>query len=641
MSRRISILVLIIVVSGAPFGWTISPAWADPPWPAEYRTVDGSGNNQTHADWGQAHIPLYRMMECAYEDSVSMPPSAGLPGAREVSNAVCDPPLVVYNIAGASAFFWQWGQFLDHDLDLTPGQSPEEPMPIPVPMGDPFFDPQWTGTQTMPFSRSMHMDEPGVREQMNEITAFIDASNVYGSNAARAQELRLLDGTGRLRTSSGNLPPFNVNGFDNAPTPYDPTLFLAGDVRANEQIALLTMHTLFLREHNYWAVRILMDEPDLTGDEIYERARALVGAEMQAITYREFLPLLLGPDALSPYDGYQPDVNPMIANEFSTGAYRLGHSMLPSVLLRLDGSLLTIPEGHLRLKDAFFVPHKLTEGGGIEPVLRGMAAQHSRDIDPYMVSDVRNFLFGEPGAGGFDLAALNIQRGRDHGLPRYNQARRNLGLTECASFADVSSDPEVQARLGSVYASIEDIDLLLGGLAEDHVPGALVGELFFVILKDQFERLRDGDRFWYESSLAPPRVNMIENQTLAEIIRRNTTIGAELPDDVFRVNLNPVAAGGPGAGGLRLSAPVPNPSRGRTTISLTAPTELGAETDVAIFDVRGGRVRTLHRGTLAPGTHRLDWDRAHDSGARATAGIYFVRMRTDESLATTKLVILD
>ena len=65
--------------------------------------------------------------------------------------------------------------------------------------------------------------------------------------------------------------------------------------------------------------------------------------------------------------------------------------------------------------------------------------------------------------------------------------------------------------------------------------GGLVGETWRAVLKDQFERLRDGDRFWYEGYLPRDMVRRVERQTLARIIRRNTGIGDELQDDPFRV----------------------------------------------------------------------------------------------------------
>jgi hypothetical protein len=162
-----------------------------------------------------------------------------------------------------------------------------------------------------------------------------------------------------------------------------------------------------------------------------------------------------------------------------------------------------------------------------------LAHQVCQRVDSYIVADVRNFLFGAPGAGGFDLVSLNLQRGRDHGLPGYNDTRAALGLTRAGSFADVSSDPEIQARLSAVYPDPDSIDLWIGGLAEDPWQDAQVGELFFTILKEQFEALRDGDRFWYELTLSGAELLEVQGTRLSDIIRRNTDIDDEIRDDVF------------------------------------------------------------------------------------------------------------
>lgn len=382
----------------------------------------------------------------------------------------------------------------------------------------------------MALSRSAYKDVNGVRQQVNGLTAYIDASQVYGSDAERARALRTLDGTGRMKTSAGNLLPFNTEGLANFP-PGD-TVFVAGDIRANEQVGLTAIQTLFLREHNFWADDTRRRHPDWSDEQIYQHARAIVGAEMQAITYREFLPVLLGPNALRPYRGYQPRVNAGVENVFATAAYRLGHSLLSPSLLRLGPNRQPISQGNLPLASAFFNQQALSSVG-IEPYLRGLATQRAQELDNQLVDAVRNFLFGPPGAGGFDLASLNIQRGRDHGLPSYNQLRADLGLPRVRSFAEISSNPSVQAKLDSVYTSVDDVDAWVGGLAEDHVPGAMVGETFFTVLRDQFERLRDGDRFWYESYLPPDLLRLVRGQTLAQIIRRNTTIRGEIQDNVF------------------------------------------------------------------------------------------------------------
>ena len=159
----------------------------------------------------------------------------------------------------ATDFLWQWGQFLDHDIDLTESNT-SEPFFITVPSGDPWFDPLDTGTLQMPFFRSMSdiftgTDPSNPRQQLNGITAFIDASNVYGSDPQRAAALRTNDGTGRLKVSDGDFLPYNIDGLPNAPG-NGPEFFLAGDVRANEQVALTAMHTLFVREHNRLADQI-------------------------------------------------------------------------------------------------------------------------------------------------------------------------------------------------------------------------------------------------------------------------------------------------------------------------------------------------------------------------------------------------
>ena len=351
----------------------------------------------------------------------------------------------------------------------------------------------------------------------------------------RAAALRTNGGTGRLLVSAGDLLPFNTAGLPNAGGT-GPELFLAGDVRANEQVALAALHTLFVREHNRLAQAIAAGDPSLTGEQIYQEARRIVGALMQVITYNEFLPALLGANAMGPYAGYRGLYSPAISNEFSTAIYRFGHSALSSTLLRLDATLTPIPDGNLALRDAFFRPDRVVNEGGIEPLLRGLASQACSAIDTEIVDDVRNFLFGPPGAGGFDLASLDIQRGRDHGLSSYNYTRQIMGLAPRASLAELSTDPDVQARLASVCVDVEDIDLWVGALAEDPFDGGHVGELAYTVIRKQFERLRDSDRYWYQFTFSPAEIADLESTTLADVIRRNTSIGTEISDDVFHVN---------------------------------------------------------------------------------------------------------
>ena len=491
-----------------------------------------------------APVQLLRIAPAAYDDGISTLAGQSRLSAREISNIVVDQTSLVFSQNSASDMVWQWGQFVDHDIDLTEANDPIEPAPISVPLGDPFFDPFFTGTEIIPLNRSIYdpttgTDPSNPRQQLNEISGPIDGTNVYGQDPSRTLALRTLDGTGRLETSAGNFLPYNVAGLPNAaPAGADPAdFFLAGDIRSNEQLGLTAMHTLWVREHNLIANTTRFLFPWLTGDQIFEIARRTVITELQVITFREFLPVLLGPGSIAPYTGFDPGVNPGIATEFSTALFRLGHTMLSPTIQRLEADGTAIPEGPLALRDAFFVPQTLVDEGGIDPILKGLSSQVMQRIDNMVVDDLRNFLFGPPGAGGFDLASLNIQRGRDHGLPDYNTVRIHYGLAPVASFADISSDPEVQNRLAAAYTSVDDIDLWVGAISEDPVsPQALVGELLFTGLKEQFERLRDGDPHWYQHALPHLAQLVAETQTLEKVIARNTTLRRrDLQNNVFIV----------------------------------------------------------------------------------------------------------
>ncbi|MYD72966.1 MAG: hypothetical protein F4Y11_01465, partial [Chloroflexi bacterium] len=393
-------------------GERISVALREFPPSFEARSINGWRNNLIRPELGMADTQLLRKAAVDFDFAMSGRMTEELPDARTLSNLLHRQAELTPNAARATDMLWQWGQFLDHDISLTPTTVISSTSSIPIPRGDPLLDPFGTGLRLIPFGRSVFDPETGTgpdnpREQTNLITAFIDASNVYGSSYARALSLRTNDGTGRLRTTgNGQFLPPNPSGLEIDDGGRRRTgLFLAGDIRVNEQVVLTAMHTLFVREHNRLAAEIAADHLDLNGHEIYELARKIVGAQMQVITYQEFLPLLLGPDAIAPYAGYDPMVDPSIANEFSTAAFRVGHTMLSPHLMMIDA------EGETQavsLARSFFEPSMLREAG-IAPFLRGISTQLAQEIDLALVDEIRNMLFGPPGSEGRDLAALNIQ----------------------------------------------------------------------------------------------------------------------------------------------------------------------------------------------------------------------------------------
>ncbi|MCB0572053.1 MAG: peroxidase family protein, partial [Phaeodactylibacter sp.] len=445
----------------------------------EYRAIDGANNNFLKPTWGTVGAQVTYVSAPAYSDGVSEPAGLGRPNPRAISNAIFAQNTMAEDPRGMSAFTWAWGQFIDHDITLVPDNH-EESMPIAVPPFDAFFDPYGSGMVTIPMLRSAYDPTTGTspenpRRHINAITAFIDASSVYGSDETRAYWLRSFSG-GKLRVSTGNMPPFNTTTGEYGapidptappmamPLPYVTKWFVVGDDRGNENPFLTAMHTLFLREHNRLCDELAVAHPDWTDEQLYQHARKLVGAVVQAIVYEEWLPAL-GMD-MEPYNGYNPYTDPGIMNVFSAAAFRYGHTTINNTLLRMDDDGHTMPQGNIDLRDAFFNPQAIIEVGGIEPFFIGMSTVVQQNFDCKVIDDLRNFLFGPPGAGGLDLVSLNLNRGRDRGLADYNTIRADFGMAPKESFSAICSDPLMSASLQQVYHDVNHIDPWVGMLAE-------------------------------------------------------------------------------------------------------------------------------------------------------------------------------
>lgn len=551
-----------------------------------YRTFDGTCNNLEKPMLGSSLSPLRRLLPPRYENNFNTPIGwdeakryygIRFPSARKVSLEIIKTDHVTPDDQ-FTHMLMQWGQFLDHDLDFVPtavsnarfsdGRFCNESCSNQPPCYPIMFapgDPRIRGNRKcIGFVRSSAMcgsgatssffEGPTHRQQLNLLTAYIDASNVYGSSEEDAFNLRDHNndrGLMRVGVPSAEAPhKFNLppNQGEFVDCQLDPNrahvpCFQAGDHRVNEQLALIAMHTIWMREHNRLAAKLLKMNSHWNGDATYHETRKIIGATMQHITYTHWLPKVIGTygmDMIGPYTGYNSSLEATISIEFSTAALRFGHTLINPVLSRLDEDLRPISEGHVKLHEAFFAPYKILEEGGIDPLLRGLFAVASKRLVPgeFLNSELTERLFNLANEVAQDLAAFNLQRGRDHGLRSYNDYRELCGMRRVSNFDDlrgeISSDA-VREKLRSVYEHPDNIELFVGGIAEDTMEGARIGPTFICILADQFKRLRDGDRFWYENHdvFTPSQLAEIKKATLAKVVCDNGDRIEKIQPDVF------------------------------------------------------------------------------------------------------------
>ncbi|HSK96344.1 MAG TPA: peroxidase family protein [Euzebyales bacterium] len=607
----------------------------------EVRSLDGSGNNPDDPDLGRAGGNYRRVAPASYGEGgvpVELPADP-----RYISNRVYnDTHQNLFSARGVTQWTWLWGQFIDHTIGLRDGEG--EDTNLAFDGADPLEE-FTTESGEMPFRRSaLVAGDEGAFDQANLVSSYIDGFSVYGGSEERLEWLRdgPVDGdlsnnaATMLVTDEGYLPTAAARSDVEAPSMElsgrlansPPDAVIAGDRRANENIALTATQTLFVREHN----RIVAALPDDLGEQRkFDIARRVVGAEIQYITYNEFLPAI-GVE-LPAYRGYDPDVDPSLSNEFATVGYR-AHSMIHGeiemevapdrysaeqlaafadlgieVAEEEDATEVAIP------LHAGFVAPGLVPAIGLGPLLDAMGGEPQYRNDEQFDNQLRSVLFLDPDTGiedweacvdgptmadcfnedVVDLAAIDMMRALDHGIPAYNDLREAYGLARQTSFTDVTGedtdefpdDPEIDAedpiddpdildfvelrdadgeiipideaetlaeegvlavegtrraslaaRLRAIYGDVDALDPFTGMVSEAHVPGTEFGELQLAIWTEEFTSLRDGDRFFYAGD---PVLDEIEAQygigferTLAQVILDNTDLTPDqVQDNVF------------------------------------------------------------------------------------------------------------
>ena len=607
------------------------------------QALDGRGNNRDNPDWGRAGTPYTRIAPARYADGKSQPVAG--PNTRLVSNRIFnDVNQNIFSENGISQWGFVWGQFLDHTFGLR--DEAGTVANIPFNQADPLES--FTNTLgNIPFTRSAASPGTGVtnvRQQTNTVSSYIDAWAVYGGTYQRLDFLRegSQDGNpnnngARLFLPNNYLPRRDARGNPaGAPTmAVDGRLLgtpnaarVAGDVRANENIALTATHTLFAREHN----RIVNSLPIiLSQDTKFAIARRVVIATQQWITYTEFLPTL-GIN-LPAYQGYKTNVNANLGNEFATVGYR-AHSMIhgeleieadaarynQATLDAIEAQGVEVGPGEAAGEVAFVVPlnvaffnPQLVEQLQLGPLLQGIGSEREYRNDEQIDNQLRSVLFQVPVSGNpecldgptlpecfrgvLDLGAIDIERGRDHGMPTYNQLRAALGLPAKSSFTAITGeasenfpffDPELTrgneindpdsldfvllkdrngnvlqagteeaeeetvtavrrtttaARLKAIYGSVNNLDAFTGMIAEQHIAGTEFGETQRALWTRQFQALRDGDRFFFGNDPTLTNIRIVYGidfrHDLGDVIALNTEVKrGDLEDNVFLAPLD-------------------------------------------------------------------------------------------------------
>ncbi|GMR35908.1 hypothetical protein PMAYCL1PPCAC_06103, partial [Pristionchus mayeri] len=516
-----------------------------------FRTFDGTCNNLQNPLQGSAFRPYNRLIKPQYDNEVSEPISQLnphlRPNPREITKRLISSSETVLSNE-FNALLMQFGQFTSHDMaktTLVPSSKcnvcqniTSRCMSVDVPKFDDNRD--FQTNKCIRVSRSSPICGSGnrlPRQQLNENSGYIDASPIYGSSVHDSKKFR-----------NGNTGFLRLNQFNGMQTlPFDMTkcknkndctaIFTAGDSRVNLFVGLGTFHILLTKEHNRIASQLQRINPHWNGDRLFMETRKIMGAQVQAIVYREYLPKILGAafaTHIGEYRGYDPNEDATLVNEFTSAAFRFGHGMIQESYARLDDRFGNTTFGPMDFVHGTLHSDVLIFEGGIDPLLRGLMTQRVKR--PQRVTrTVTEKMFGST-----DLSTINIQRGRDHGHAPYVRFRELCGMGSAFNFDHLSREilsTGVRRRMQEVYGSVDRIDLWVGALMEDPVVRGMVGPTVACIIGPQFKRTRDGDRFYYENPGVFTRAQLseIRRSSLSRIICDNSNNINMVPREAFRV----------------------------------------------------------------------------------------------------------
>jgi len=515
--------------------------------------VDGWCNNLQHPEWGSQNMPYRRMKgRVYYRDRLKRPYSEqdGYPSVRELSQKLMthrdgSPE----EDTSASVLFALFGQFLAHDITQASFSDGHEKCKDSEPEQASVFCRKMVRTEAdthdnlffhSSFITNPHkckkLDTPIRSEQINGHPSYLILTTLYG---------RVEDDLRLLRTN------FNDGKMD---------LENCGDGRCPATPILLAYHKLFLHEHN----RIVdglkaAGLRDTNGNTLFQVARAINIAQYQAIVFEEYLKLLLPIEIYNLYElecrdiisSYIDTIDAGLYNSFTTAAFRFGHSMIPEEAIKNGPSKHSIQDTLLKATDS-------VNDGNFISFLLGASETPCHKVDRHVTNHMRghdNTKF----IGGRDIAAMNLARGRDHGLQPYYILR--IWFSEILGGGDIMKDIEPADReiLQELYkdaifpgGSEEHLgegltDLWLGGLMEKHRTTGKVGPLFAAIIGFQFNHLKFGDRYFFSHSsdkggkgLLPDLRRMVSKRKLSDLICDNGNGLEEVKSNPFEFTSNSV-----------------------------------------------------------------------------------------------------
>jgi len=518
-----------------------------------YRYIDGACNNLYVPWWGKAETPYNRIVVPAYDDGINSPRTKSvidgyeLPNARTVALNIHKPQVSSPPTTHLLVFF---AQHIMHDLVLT-GRATysdgsekvcgcneyEDPecFPIQIPYEDYYNQDQ----ECFPFTRSSaaiedFMCQFSYREQINLVTHWLDQSPVYGNSIDVSRDLRSYH-YGLLKTtispdSSHDLPVKEGCSFQQQHDCY-----LGGDIRMQDNTYLTLFDRVFVLEHNRIATELYKLNPTWDDDILYQEARKINIAQYQHIIYYELLPILLGGYAMNRWDlvplsghmlfnGYDKNINPQVKNAFTIAA-RFGHTLINKWHYAYDNEYnlqYNVTTNYILFTHTYYSSN----------VMRGALLQNVYYSSPAINNVLNNYLF-EGVSTDFkrlSLGALNIQRGRDQGLPGYNKYRAWCGLNYAYSFDDLTNIPAyIRNELAYLYTDVDDIDLFTGLTSEYSTEDGVVGHTAACILGAGFRDWKYGDRYYYENNnkltgFSGKQLYEIRKSSMARLICDNTDI---------------------------------------------------------------------------------------------------------------------